>query len=190
MRLAPRAHGQTFLHPRGYRRLALSRLWIRRDFAGRGVRLAAPIIGEAQRAVNRSGTCPDKKLLRKLEAPPALISDFWREFGLVFFHPADIPWSEFGTPIAIAYVFERERHEAESPAKRKGCSESNGQKQRRKQARHPSGRLQIMGPFWEASDWPLRAEGHLSGRGDGPKALSYALWCAPRCACVTTPSRV
>ena len=132
--------------------------------------MAASIIGEAQRPVNRSRTGPDKKILRKLEAFRVVISGFWTEFGERALHPADISGSGFGTPIAVVIMFERERLEAEARRSVKDVRNQTGRSSagnRRATLRTAPG----MGPFWEASDWPLRAEGHLSGRGDGPKAL-------------------
>jgi hypothetical protein len=189
MRSASRAHCHTFLHPRGYRRLALSRLWIRRDFAGRGVRLAASIIGAGPKAGQSKWDGSRQENITKIRSLSVTFSGFWRECGQRGPHPADIPGSGFGTPIAIAIMFERERLEAEARQSAKDVRDETG----RSSAGNRRATLRTvpeMGPFWEASDWPLRAEGHLSGRGDGPKALMGVLSCARRCACFVPISRV
>jgi len=50
--------------------------------------------------------------------------------------------------------------------------------------RHPPNRFRSKrNHLWEASDWPLKAEGHLPGRGGGPRALKAAPVRRPFCAC-------
>ncbi len=157
----------------GCRRLALSRLKLG-EVAGARRSVGNSIIGSVASWVKPAQRVAAPTNLLNFVFIRRSVSYFWSSWPPHSTNCRHFPRYRFGTGIALYLVVRGYALLDFGPWAT--CNQDvwiqRDRKQRRIQVQPPFQTIFGRGSFWEASDWPLRAEGRFSGRGDGPTALS------------------